>query len=56
MHYAARKVFQSKTSAAENSRDNLKTNVLSCILRIFIFGCNQSEVAGAAHQPEVCDG
>ncbi len=28
----------------------------SCIVRIFIFSCNQSKATDTAHQPEVYDG
>ena len=56
MRYAARRLFQNRTPAERNSENNLKTNVLSCIVKIFVFACNQSKVTDATHQPEVNDG
>ena len=56
MRCAARRIFQSQTSAVENFRNSLRITILKYIVRAFVFTCNQSKVTDAAHQLEVFDG
>lgn len=56
MPCAARRLFQSQPSAAENFRNKLRITILKYIVRAFVFTCNQAKVTDATHHPEVSDG